>query len=114
MNASELREMFKNSRKTIVVNVEGFGDVNLRQLNVQDSLPITKLASGFQDASEPADMFRFWIELLSKCIVDDDGNKIFDDQEGREVLEGLRIDRITQLGNAAVELNGMTSDAKKN
>jgi hypothetical protein len=111
LTASELREQFASARRTIVVTVDGFGDVALRQLLVDDSLAIAASASRFANAQKPEEMVTFWIELLAKCIVDEKGDKVFDDQEGREILRGLRLDRLTVLGNAAVELNGM--DEKK-
>lgn len=121
MNVAELREAMRASRTTIVISVPGFGDVSLRSLDVTNGLRMMELAAAFVGKTNPTDMADYWVELLALSIVDENGKQAFNDDDGREVIRGIRIDRLTKLGNAAVSLNGMTDDevdetgdAKKN
>lgn len=113
MTPSELREAFRASRKSQTISVGDFGEVRLLSMAAKDAIPIMQLAAGFKDAIDPASMSEFWIQIVSKCIVDEFGVKVFDDDEGREIIRGLRIDWLTELGNAAISLNGMEKSEKK-
>jgi hypothetical protein len=69
----------------------------------------------FQDIPDDADfalVAEGYAFLLSKCIVDDNGNKTLDSDEGRESLLRLDRDTFTKLGEAAIAWN--LGDSKKN
>lgn len=55
--------------------------------------------------TQPADLMRLYSMLLSKTLVDDDGSKAFDSDEGRAWIERLPRDEFMELGDAAADWN---------
>ena len=53
------------------------------------------------------------VQLLSKCIVDEDGVPKFDDNEGRALLSEQDSSIIDRLANEARKMNGMTTEAER-
>lgn len=118
LSIDELRQAMTSARKIIEVDCPGIGSVALRQLECTVGM---KLASIAQDVETDSPNMRtigekmteFYVELLAASIVDQEGKPGFDSIEGREILRNLRIDQLTTIGNAAIELNGMGT-AQKN
>ena len=102
----------KQDLKNEIVNVpEWGGDVCLRMM------------SGAERESWELDMYNrsnggkksealkgLKVSLLSLCITDEGGNKIFDDDEGRRILGSKSASAIDKLFNHAQKLNGLTAN----
>lgn len=117
LSIEELRKVMSSARRIIEVDCPGIGTVALRQLDCTVGM---KLASIAQQVGSDADnsivvgekMTEFYVELLAASIVDENGNTGFDTPDGRAMLRHLRIDQLTSIGNAAIELNGMGTTQK--
>lgn len=89
------------------VNVDGFGAVNLAQLNVADVDALRKSLN----ASNESDKFGLRMLLLS--VVDDDGARVFGDDD-LPSLEAASNSAIEALVGKTLEVNGFrkAADAK--
>ena len=113
MTAEQLRDAFRSSRKSVTITLSDFGEIRLTQMVVSDAMPLLEVAASFASkAVSTSEMAEFWVSIISKCVVDEAGELVFDSDEGRSIVRGLRIDWLTELGNAAVAINGIGEEKK--
>lgn len=76
-----------------------------------------KVKEGFLDKDgkpvTEVDMTKFTPALIVKCVVDENGNRIFTDADADFIAKGARGPFLA-IAEAARELNGMSGDAEKN
>lgn len=102
-------EELKQRLAAQVTVVDGW---RLAKLNAADGMAYSKLFSDVPDDAPFEQLANAYAFLLSKCVVDDQGNKTLDSDEGRELLQRLDRDTFCKLGEAAIAWN--LGDAKKN
>lgn len=90
------------------------GDLTLRvkRCSLAEKLGILRMMAGAQNEdgkieSDEAAM-ALWCDVLSKLIVDGEGNAAFDCQEGRDFISCLTFEEIEALQDTAVEINGLS------
>lgn len=116
LSFSELRDAIRASRRVVDIECPDVGVIKLRQVDCDVGMRLASLAQGIDQLKDPADlgnaMSGFYVELLAASVIDDSGELCLNNDEGKSLLKGLRIDQLTFIGNAAVELNGMSSTKK--
>jgi len=89
----------REDRKPVKVSVpEWGGDVYLRVLTVADQV---NLSEGVKPAETP-------IQVLLMCLVDEQGTRIFGDEDGDELAKE-EFPVVLRLFGEAAKLNGLTS-----
>ncbi len=118
MKFEEMKAAMQSSKKTTTVTCPDVGEITLKQLDAKLGMQLATIANSLNaNGTSPNDqaMLSFYVTIISKSIIDDDGNAVFDTDDGRETLTSLRFDQLMAIGNACLELNGMAGDeAKKN
>lgn len=85
--------------KTQIIEVEGFGSVTLKQLTLTESDALR--ASVDKDDKSSA----FGVRLVAASIVDDDGDRVFSNEEIAELSKTAEAP-MTKLMDAVMVLNG--------
>ena len=100
------------------VHVEEWGgEIRIAKPAPSDLIEVVALQEGLdrKDGGEFVDQaagLSWGAELLSICIVDEEGNKQFDSAEGREYLKGYPF-VVGQLVGPAAEICGIASKKKE-
>lgn len=97
------------------------GDVRIARLTTQGAVEaaryVSSLAGGEDDIVDAEKLDKAKADMVARSIVGEDGQRILDDQEGREMLAGLPVGVLSRLYSAAERLNCLSSavdTAKKN
>lgn len=94
--------------KTEQVTIEGFGTLGIAQLAVSevDRLRALLKADGQDD--------KFGLRLVVACVVDDEGARVFSENEDLAALEASSNQAVDLLVSKALEVNGFRKapDAK--
>ena len=110
LNKAELLK--PKTLKTIRHPMPAWGEdayVNIRALSSRDLVDLQKR---YGKGVEEENSFEFATTMLAYCLVDDEGKRLFEDEQE---VKGLLIHTpqvIEQLGQVAIELSGI--DSKKN
>ena len=112
MTLETLRQRLHSQSTT--VNVSGT-DWKIGKLSAAEVFTLGDAAAAPDaDKDQSESGRRFYIALLSKCLLNDSG-RAFDSDEARDGLAGvLTWHELKALGQAAMEFNGLGDDAKKN
>lgn len=102
-------EQLKAKLAAQVMVVDG---VRLAKLNAVDGIEYAKRFTDIPADADTAQMVDGYAFLLSKCIVDENGNRTLDSDEGRALLPQMERATFCKLGEAAIEWN--LGDSKKN
>jgi hypothetical protein len=102
-------EQLKQRIAAQVTEVDGF---RLAKLTAAEGIQFSQRASEFPSDAPPEQLVEHYAWLLSKCSVDERGERGLDSDEGRQTLARLDIATLTSVGEAAIDWN--LGDAKKN
>lgn len=92
LSADDIIKAGKPEAKTITTSI---GEVRIKLLS---------FAEGRQLASEDTDSFDKTIEMIQKCLVNEDGSPLFSDPA---TLNGLSAELIKELSDKCCEVNGL-------
>lgn len=67
-------------------------------------MPLMKEAAS-ETGAEPANAMPYYVAILSKTLCDQDGKRIFDNEEGKSLLGQLDGPELVQLGIEALSFN---------
>lgn len=111
MNLEELRRLVFSQSKTVM---SGGVEFRLGKLAAQEVADLQPLMVAEADSEQSNAAFAFYSALLSKSLVGESG-RLFDSDEARKELPRiLPWNTLVELGQAALEFNGLGQDAKKN
>lgn len=92
------------ANETITRNVNGWGNVRLRTMSGLDRAELERLSTGKLDPAK-------WRQkLLSLSLANEDGTRMFDDNEAKLLLEKPGI-AVEDLCNEILQLNQIGGDA---
>ncbi len=118
MRFEDMKAAMQSSKKTATVICPDVGEITIKQLDATLGMQLATAANALSADGKSQDesaMLRFYVSIISKSIVDDEGLAVFDNEDGRSTLTSLRFDQLMAIGNACLSLNNMGGDdAKKN
>lgn len=94
--------------------------LTITKLAADDGLKLLALSEGMAKAdgvpTDPAELRRFFEFVAAATVLDDDGSRAFETDEGRALLASMTLDALTDLGTAALEWSGLRApeESKKN
>jgi hypothetical protein len=96
--------------ETTTIEVKGEA-IRIRKLSAIDGMT---LAGGLSGESLTAEQgIAFNAAVLSKTILEEDGTRALDNDQGRALLASLPIDTLNELAAAVMKFSGIDPDAKK-
>lgn len=115
-------EQLKQKRPTHAeIEVEEWGGlVRMERVTAREQLELNSLFDSLNDEDTRTTGVVAIIELLSRSVVDADGERIFGTEEGRDFLAREPLVLLSRVGDAAMDLHDLGSveeqplDAKKN
>lgn len=120
LTLAKLEQLLEGSR--VVPCGPPLGDVTVYVLGLKEKQAVQELLRRFQDESgapgggtldltdEQAE--EFGVELLCRCILDEEGRATFDSRQGRLLLARLPLLAFSELVEAAADLNGFNPKKK--
>ena len=78
--------------------------VNIKALSSKDLVDLQK---SFGSGVDESHSFAFALKLLTYCLVDDEGNRLFAEEEEVSTLMQHEPKLIERLGQAAIEVSGL-------
>jgi hypothetical protein len=99
-------------KQRLAANVTVVDGWRLCKLNAVDGMAYSKLFADTPDDAPFEQVAVAYAFLISKCTVDESGQKHLDSDEGRALLRQLDRETFCKLGKAALDWN--LGDAKKN
>lgn len=93
------------SQTIITAELEGFGQINLRQISVAEADRIRAAAQDHAGQFSPSD---FGLRLLAGSVVSSDGDLVFTDDDVK-ALRASSTAKIDALITRVLELNGFTA-----
>jgi hypothetical protein len=105
--------------KTKIVKVEEWGgEIRLRELSAADAADAARYDAG-NLTNDPHAAVRAGAWMIAKSWVDEDGERVLDDETGiDDLLKTQRVDLIMRLADEVVTLSGLrpaaAADAAKN
>lgn len=92
--------------------------VTITKLAADDGIRLLALSEGMAKAdgvpTDPAELRRFFEFVVTATVLEDDGTRAFESDEGRALLGTMTLDALTDLGTAALDWSGLREDSKKN
>jgi hypothetical protein len=100
-------------RKTVEIPVPGSEDgcVTLRELNGIEKDHYEAGIFKTNGAGREVDIILLRSKLIARCLVDDDGKRLYRDDEIGQLAEDFPASFLEVLWSAARELNGMAEDS---
>lgn len=102
----------KQRRKTVDVPLPAFGEgveVRLRALSAGEALQFNREVTAAQEKGEDVEARALY--MIARSWVDEEGEPLFPEEEGVEVLRGLSTEDYNALAKAVLKLNGMGAQA---
>jgi hypothetical protein len=108
MNIEALRQHLVAQVTTVELNGQAW---RIAKLGIVDGFAVNDFLQAMPTTGEgdekqptkPEDLVRLYSLLLSKSVVDEQGKKTLDSEEGRELLGCLSRDELLFLGDAAMD-----------
>lgn len=110
MDLVALRQRLHSQARSVTI---GETEWRVGKLSASETMALLDMATPEADEDKNSGT-RFYTQLLSKTVLNGNG-RMFDSDEGRaQLMDLLTWDELQQLGQAAMEFNGLGNDAKKN
>ena len=101
------------TRSTIVVPEWG-GEVIFSRLTAREQLDVAAELELLADDDEEARGVGSMVSLVSRSVVDSDGARVFDSDQGREFLGTESLAILSRVGNEAMALHDLGTVAEEN
>lgn len=109
LTREELLKVIEPKQETVGI---GGGQVVVRELRATELQDLFK-QDGIKGEGDEIIMAKFTPALIAMCVVDENGDRVFSDDD-IPILENGGATVITQLAVVARRLNGMAGDEAKN
>lgn len=96
--------------------------ITITKLSAADGQRLLELSEGMSkdEAGTPtvaADLRAFFAFVAQCCVLEDDGTKAFESDEGKLLLDSMPFDAVVELGSLALDWSGLRvpeAESKKN
>jgi hypothetical protein len=88
-------QILNRRRDTKVVTIKDYGDVILRMLSLAEMKAVQKKISAAKD-----DSYQTVLLTVLNCLSDEDGNRLFSDEEANKLSEAVPSPVMTEISNA--------------
>ena len=111
-------DKYRRARKRATWTDESTGQVfTLEEATGRDGIKLLDLSMASAKAGantiDGAGMVPFFVEAIAVSVVDDDGSRPLNSPEGREVIQSWPLGMLLELGQVAIDLQGL-GGARKN
>ena len=84
------------------------GDIGVRRVAFQEAMTLAEAGTGVDDSIEEQE--RFLVEMVLLCACDDQGNRLFTNED-RSAVAKLPAVALQRVADVALEVNGLAGDS---